>query len=168
MQNFKQQIMETSWDFLLSINNPNDAYDQFLDSVMKLYDIIFPKQVQKCRVNKNKSRWLSEGIYNSIRRKNYLYKKYIKNPTSHNKCTYKRYKNIVTSLIRTSKSKYFGHQFNREKTTQKVRGSSSIHYCVDQKLNLILRILTEMVCVLKTIMTSLVLLMTTLLILVIT
>ena len=67
-------------------SDTNDMYNTFLDYVLELYNKHYPVY------NKCKSPWLSNGIYNSIRRKKYLYKKIFQNPTSLNKSMYTLYK----------------------------------------------------------------------------
>ena len=81
-------------------------YDTFLLHVQQLYDNNFPLQDAKCRYDKCKSPWLSDGIYNSIRRKNNVYSKYLRNPTANNKSIYTLYKNKLNYLIKTAKKNY--------------------------------------------------------------
>ena len=99
---------------MTSLNDINDMYSSFLDHVLKLHDKYFPLQEVKCRYNKHKSPWLSDGIYQSIRRKNYLYKKILRNPTSQNKSIYTLYKNKLNNLIKISKKNYFCTKFYQE------------------------------------------------------
>ena len=112
---FNDDLNETDWNFLKSPNDIHDIYNTFLEHVQTLYDKNFPVQEIKCRYDKYKSPWLSDGIYNSIRRKNYLYKKFLKNPTLQNKSCYTVYKNKLYSLIRISKKNYLSKKFNQEK-----------------------------------------------------
>ena len=91
---------------MTSLNDIHDMYSSFLDHVLKLYDKYFPLQEVKCRYNKHKSSWLSDGIYQSIRRTNYLYTKFLRNPTSQNKSIYTLYKNKLNNLIKISKKNY--------------------------------------------------------------
>ncbi len=79
IQQFVQELNATDWNLIFSQNNVNDTYNNFLDQIIKLYDKNFPLKEVKCRYNKYKSPWLSAGIYNSIRRKNFLYKKWVLN-----------------------------------------------------------------------------------------
>ena len=53
-----------------SPNDIHEIYNIFLEHVQTLYNKHFPVQEIKCRYDKYKSPWLSDGIYKSIRRKN--------------------------------------------------------------------------------------------------
>ena len=50
-----------------------------------------------------------------MRRKNYLYKKVLKNPTLQNKSNYTTYKNKLNHLIKASKKQYFSSKFEKNK-----------------------------------------------------
>ena len=115
IQHFIHDLSTSDWNVTAAQNNVHDVYDNFLDHILKLYDKHFPLKEVKCRYNRCKSPWLSAGIYNSIRRKNFLYKKFLKNTTLQNKSTYTLYKNKLNSLIRTSKKRYFSSQFETRK-----------------------------------------------------
>ena len=41
--------------------------------------------------------------FRSVQTRNKLFKSYVRNPTEQKNCNYKRYRNILTKLIRTSK-----------------------------------------------------------------
>ena len=96
-----------------------DTCSSFLDHILKLYDKYFPLQEVKCRHNKHKSPWLSDGIYQSIRRKKIIYKTFLRNPTSQNKSIYTLYKNKLNNLIKISEKNYFCTKFNQEKSNIK-------------------------------------------------
>ena len=92
--NFIQQLKAIDWSFLSdSFNDPNNSYDRFIQVFSDTYDRCCPlKTVKKKRYLSHKP-WLSKGILKSIRSKNKLYKKYLKNPSTDNETAYKTYKN---------------------------------------------------------------------------
>ena len=114
-EHFVNDLNTTDWYFMTSLNDTHSMYNSFINHVLELYDKSFPLQEVKCRYNKRKSPWLSDGIYKSIRRKNYLYKKLMRHPTSQNKSIYTMYKNKLNTLIKVSKKSYFCTRFNQEK-----------------------------------------------------
>lgn len=109
----------TDWDFILSVNDINCMYNTFLTYVKQLYDRHFPVIDVKYRYDKSKSPWMSEGIYNSIRRKNHLYKKFLKTRTLHNKSIYTLYKNRLNTVVKLAKKNYLCTKFNQEKNNIK-------------------------------------------------
>ena len=119
IENFIHDLNEIDWDCIMLLNDVHCIYSNFLAQVEQLYDRHFPVQEFKYRYDKSKSPWMSEGIYNSIRRKNHLYKKFLKNRTSQNKSNYTMYKNKLTCIIKLSKKNYLSKKFNQEKNNIK-------------------------------------------------
>ena len=73
-----------------------------------MYDKCFPiVKIQNKNKNSNTHNpWLTEDIKALIRRKNILYRKYVKNPTSYHHDIYKCCRNIVNKMIRKEKRAY--------------------------------------------------------------
>ncbi len=55
--------------------------------------------------------WISKGILVSVRKKNRLYKMFIKRPTARREQQYKAYKNKLNYLIRIAKRTYYDDEF---------------------------------------------------------
>ena len=53
--------------------------------------------------------WITLGLQKSIKKKNILYKNFLKSPSLTNEAKFKKYKNNLTSLLRTSKKMYFSN-----------------------------------------------------------
>ena len=51
--------------------------------------------------------WLSTGLLKSIKRKNSLYKKFLKSPSPFNESSYKRYRNKLNHYLRLAKRSYY-------------------------------------------------------------
>ena len=80
MKCFKSELGKVNWENLCSEGDANKSYKCFIDKFNSLYDKCFPKskKVLSKRVNKIKSPWLSYGILKCIRRKNRLYKTFLR------------------------------------------------------------------------------------------
>ena len=105
--NFNNQLNDTIWEDLSGFNDPEAAYDSFLKKFKDIYNSSFPlKKVKTIKLNLKKP-WVSKGLLKSINQKNNLYKKYLNNPCTENECTYKRYKNKLTFLLRNAKKLYY-------------------------------------------------------------
>ena len=63
--------------------------------------------------------WITSAILKSIRRKEKLYKKYVNHPTNSNKIAYSTYRNKLTTLIRTSKRRYYAEKLEESKFNTK-------------------------------------------------
>ena len=86
--------------------NPNTAYDALINEITHSMDSTIPERYIKQGDTEQKS-WLTKGILKSINKKNKLYKRFIKNPSSVNKETYSKYRNKLTQVIRMSKRGYY-------------------------------------------------------------
>lgn len=74
------KVSKHQWN--LTYDNPNDAYNSFIDELNILYNECFPlKQKQHSKFN-NKP-WITTGLQ-KLKNKNKLYKKFIKSPTVKN------------------------------------------------------------------------------------
>ena len=71
-----------------------------------------PLVKQKHCKNLIRNPWITQGIFRSIQTRNKLFKSYVRNPTEQNNCHYKRYRNILTKLIRTSKKLHYSKVLN--------------------------------------------------------
>ena len=117
--NFNNQLNDTIWEDLSGFNDPEAAYDSFLKKFKDIYNSSFPlKKVKTIKLNLKKP-WVSKGLLKSINRKNNLYKKYLNNPCIENECTYRRYKNKLTFLLRNSKRLYYEKKIEYAKTNMK-------------------------------------------------
>ena len=72
-----------------------------MNNFIKHYDECFP--LRKKLRPKVESPWMTKGIKVSCRKKQKLFKKYIRNPTSINEHTFKKYRNQLTQIIRNRK-----------------------------------------------------------------
>jgi predicted CopG family antitoxin len=62
---------------------------------------------------------LSKGILKSIKRKNKLYWRYLRNPTRENDSYYKRYKNKLNHSIKIAKSSHYASKLQNMKSDMK-------------------------------------------------
>ena len=90
--------------------DPENAYDNFIKTFSEIYNKAFPKK-NKQSTKKLKS-WMTNGILNSIKYKNKLYKKSVGTPSTSNINKYKKYRNKLTSTIRAAKIKYYKEMFS--------------------------------------------------------
>ena len=74
---FKNDLLKTEWDSLLktNLNDVNFSFEQFLLKLNNLLDIYAPFKYSKRKNEKHNKPWITNGIANSIRKKNNLYKK---------------------------------------------------------------------------------------------
>ena len=104
---FKEQLMNNSWFQLEGINDPKTAYKTFFNKFSEIYNNCFPFKKIRIRCGFRSKPWLSNGLLNSIKKKNKLYKKFLQNPTPQSVTFYKTYKNKLNHSLRISKRLYY-------------------------------------------------------------
>ena len=104
---FRKKLELVNWTNILSQSKCQNAFTMFHQEYCKLYEECFPLVKVKLGY-KNRKPWLTSALKMSIKHKNKLYVKSIKVPTLYNISQYKKYRNILHSLLRKSE-KYSKH-----------------------------------------------------------
>ena len=117
---FRHKLENTNWDFPDQSNNandPNTAYNIFIDKYTGLFDTCFPfKTIKGKALNSFRKPWLTKSLLKSINKKNKLYKQYLRHRSNEKLLKYKTYKNKLTNLLRVAKRLYFENQIEINKT----------------------------------------------------
>lgn len=79
-----ENLRVKSWDSVYSCKTPDAAYNALIDEITDAVNSTIPEKTIQCDAGDQKI-WLTRGILKSIKKKNTLYKRYIKNPTGENK-----------------------------------------------------------------------------------
>ena len=98
----------------------NGAYEAFMNLYLCLYEKYCLKVwwKQKDR-NKNKP-WITKGLKNACKKKNKLYRDFIKLKTQAAEIKYKVYKNKLVTIIRQAKKDYYTYCCISQKKTRKL------------------------------------------------
>ena len=105
-----------SWNEVYDSNDPNKSYDAFVSKLVELYNKHCPIRKNKINIkNKLQTPWITKGIENACKKKNILYRTFIKQRTKDAENKYKAYKNKLTNIIRTSKKDYYHKQLEQQK-----------------------------------------------------
>ena len=100
------------------------SYKRFLDKITKLLHIHAPVKKLSHKEKKRLSKpWLTKGIFQSIKQKKALYRKFIRTKDLTKRelllQDFKTYKNTIHKLTRISKSEYYKHYFEEHKNSSK-------------------------------------------------
>ena len=125
LHKFNENLSNAKWSSFRNMEDPNEAYNDFIEEYSRIYNTCFPLKVLKGKqVNKFFSPWLSPGLLKSVNKKNRLHKKFVSSPSASSETKYQAYKNKLTHLIRIAKRKYYDSKFenarNDLKTTWKL------------------------------------------------
>lgn len=116
--------MLQDWSPVFRETDVDSAYNNFLDIFVSLYNNHCPVK-EYYKNNKNtKYPWLTKGIINACKKKNILYKSFIKSKTKEAELKYKVYKNKLTGVIRSSKKSYYNKALQENKNN--IKGTWSI------------------------------------------
>ena len=101
---FKQKLYKINWEEVETNQNPNEAYGIFQEKIRSLYNHFFPKKKIVISKKDLKIPWITTGIKKSSKRKQLLYRKFLKNRNSGNESEYKNYKKLFESVKQRSKT----------------------------------------------------------------
>ena len=121
IENLKQNLIEQNWDSVYQSENVNSAYNTFINIFQQLYDKNCPvkQQKAKCTNFKEDKPWFTKGLINACRKKNNLYKEYIKLKTTVSETKYKMYKNKLTAVLRRCEKDYYSKLLEEHKNDVK-------------------------------------------------
>ena len=119
LSNLQTDLEQINWSHILSTDQTNNAdskYNCFLDHIIKLKNKHMP--LKKLRFNRYKDKinpWITNGILNSIKYKDFLYKKWKKNNLVENddrlKSNFKLFEIELKSTIKEAKRMYYFNEF---------------------------------------------------------
>ena len=114
LEPFSRELQSFDWRSVLSKNDPTELYTVFLEEFFGLYDRFFPIKNHKLNSSmRSNNQWITRGLKKSLKRKDALYKKFLKNPTQQNEQDYKRYCYKLNHLIRIAKKSYYSERFSQ-------------------------------------------------------
>ena len=119
VEKFKYKLRTISWDSITNSSDTNKAYDNFIEIFSSLYDECFPKKKIKLKPRKYNNPWITKGIKKLSKRKQKLYKKFLKNENEKNEKLYKSYKSLFESVKRNSKRIYYSSKILEFKSNAK-------------------------------------------------
>ena len=100
------------WNYIYSIEDVNLVYNNFTSAFQKTYDECFLLiYISNSKRRKKRHPWITNGILQTIKRKNKLYRRFLRSPTNSNSDQFRVYRNKLNHIIRISKKQYFSDKF---------------------------------------------------------
>ena len=118
MMNFSGKLRDHDWGHVLSQSNPQNAYTCFFNDYISMFDKCFPVKTFK-QGYKTRKPWLTEGIKLSIKKKNKLYRRYIKTKNKEKELEYKKYRNRLNSLMFNAEKDYYDQLITENKNNMR-------------------------------------------------
>ena len=115
---FKDKLSSTDWSDILNCEDPQEAFTRFYTVFTNMYNATFP--IERKRIgHKNRNKWVTSGLKNSIKAKNKLYFTQKKYPTEYNIRKYKIYKAHVKRLLKKCERDYYTSQLEKYKSNMR-------------------------------------------------
>ncbi|MFZ2538187.1 MAG: endonuclease/exonuclease/phosphatase family protein, partial [Oscillospiraceae bacterium] len=115
MNKFKTQLNNADWSPVYSATGSNNKYQYFIDMFTDMHNSCFPLRNVKFTSMSHNKPWITPTILNSIKKKNNMYKQYLLTKNMALLEKYKKYKNKLTTIIRTCEQNYFSNKLNQMK-----------------------------------------------------
>ena len=111
VKTFLRLLSEANFQPVFQNNNPEWAYDYFLDHFLTLFNFCFPEEtvrIPKRYIRKNP--WMTKGLVISSNTKNMLYKAKLRD-SANNLEPYKNYCRVYNKILRAAKKSYYYSKF---------------------------------------------------------
>ena len=104
-----------NWQCLFSYNDQdvNECYNLFISVIKNVYEQSFPLTRLSRRASKDK-KWFSKSLKACLKRKDYLFKKYVMSKSATDEMKYNNYKRIYRKVIRKAEVLYYNKKFDTE------------------------------------------------------
>uniref|UniRef100_A0A8C7YP82 Reverse transcriptase domain-containing protein n=1 Tax=Oryzias sinensis TaxID=183150 RepID=A0A8C7YP82_9TELE len=116
---FKNDLLAQSWDEIYNKQCVNEAYESFLKKFESLFDKNCPIKAFRIKTNYSQCPWVTKGLQNACKKKNCLYKEFLKQRTKEAENRYKKYRNKLTNIIRRCKKEYYDKLLDKNKSNVK-------------------------------------------------
>jgi hypothetical protein len=118
MAKFSRKLDSVNWENLFLIEDGRQAFTMFYDKYLGIFNETFPVKVNKSNYQ-NRKPWLTEGLKKSIKIKNKLYLKQLRNHTEENVTIYKRYKHSLSKLISSCERMHYNELLQQNKNNMR-------------------------------------------------
>ena len=118
IMNFASALSCHNWDHVMEINDPQSSYSMFMKDYIDIYNSNFPMKQIKIGYKTRKT-WLSEGMKNSIKMKNRLYRRHKRTGCPEHEDTYKRYRNKLNGILLAAEKDYYENLIEKHKNNLK-------------------------------------------------
>ena len=106
-ENFKTELNNLDWNIIYEKNDVNLAYDCFIETIKNIYDRNCTCKKVYFTKKKNYKPWITKGLQNACKKKNNLYRRFIRCRSKDAEMKYKIYKNKLTNILRYCEREYY-------------------------------------------------------------
>ena len=100
------ELEETEWGEILNSDDVNFSYETFVNKLTDIYSKNCPAATGKVNNKRPNKPWMTSGLKNACKKKNLLYKYFLKSRSKQSEDKYKTYKNKLTTILRKCEKNY--------------------------------------------------------------
>ena len=116
------ELNETNWNKILNSEDVNVMYNTFTEKLTKIYNTTCPIVKQKI-VNKRPDKpWMTNSLKQACKKKNLLYRQFLKKRSITSEDKLKKYKNKLTSILRYCEKQHYTELLEKTRETLKKHG----------------------------------------------
>lgn len=119
LSKFKQLLGSQDWSCILNTQDPEEATNLFVSTYKNLMKVSETTFTMTIRNRKKIKKWITNGIITSIKHRDKLKRKLLKNYSLELEQEYKTYRNYLNKLIHKQKNEYYSGQVNKNKNNLK-------------------------------------------------
>ncbi|XP_077983288.1 uncharacterized protein LOC144438132 [Glandiceps talaboti] len=114
LDSFRHDLQDETWHEVLNCKDVNEAMTKFTNTFLNICNTHAPlKNINKVKKGVKNKPWITAAIRKSIRKKHNLFKKVVRSKFEENILQkFKRYRNVLTNILRKAKKKYYSDLFN--------------------------------------------------------
>lgn len=110
LENFRQELINTSWNDVLANDNPNIAVNTFIEKFKEVYDHNFPRITHRPS-KKIRKPWITRDLLHQINEKNVMYNAFLVSRDPQLLSTFKKFRNRLNKDIQKARQNYFHNIF---------------------------------------------------------
>ena len=120
LNQFSQLLNDVKWDDnILNSDDVNISFKYFLEKYTELFNTACPLVKIKQRISNVNKPSMTPGLLTACKKKNSLYKAFLKYRTGSSETKYKTYKNKLTSIMRKAERAFYCNKLNEYKSNIK-------------------------------------------------
>ena len=100
------ELVKIEWDEILNSDDINFSYETFVNKLTDIYRKKCPIVTSKVTNKRHYKPWMTNGLKHACKKKNLLYKYFLKSRSKQSEYKYKTYKNKLTSILRKCEKNY--------------------------------------------------------------
>ena len=110
ISHFCHDLEQQNWETIIETDDVNQAYSSFVDIVKTLFNKNCPIKRIMIKNNKYDKLWITPGLKNACKKKNNLYRRFLKCRSKKAESRYKSYKNKLTGILRYCEKEYYNRK----------------------------------------------------------